>query len=259
MLPYIFTMMINGIDMAVLNRVPEVEDFLPISLSMQIPENYSLETIEAQAVIARTNLYRRLEKEDLSEIIREWREEIQEARGVWKFPDPVYERAVEATEGEILVYNGELKLIPYHEISSGRTRDGETAFHSEEFSYLKAVDSSADKDSPSYINSTYISEQQLPSQLNIEERDESGYIVSLTADGNLLEGESFAMGMGLSSSDFTMQKIGTEIRFLCKGKGHGLGLSQYGGNEMAKSGSTWDEILETYFPAMELASYTDLI
>ena len=95
----------------------------------------------------------------------------------------------------------------------------------------------------------------MPSSLNIRERESSGYIKSLSADGNLLEGESFARGMSLASTNFSVQKIGEQIRFLCKGRGHGLGFSQNGGNEMAKKGSDWKEILETYFPGMELAVY----
>ena len=124
-----------------------------------------------------------------------------------------------------------------------------------QYSYLKSVDSSADKNSPFYLNSTYISQQQMPSSLNIREREASGYIKSLTADGNILEGEAFARGMGLASANFSIQKIGEQIRFLCKGRGHGLGFSQNGGNEMAKGGSDWKKILETYFPEMELTIY----
>ncbi len=259
LLPYVVTVALNGIDTAFLNRSPEVEDYLPIVLSFQIPADYQLEAIEAQAVIARTNLCRRLqEKESITKILGEWAEEMKESYGWRKFPDTVYETASKGTEGKILTAEGELKLVPYHELSSGQTRDGEAAFHNEEYSYLKSVDSSIDKESPSYLNSTYISVQQMPSELNIEEREESGYIVSLRADGNLLEGESFAQGMGLSSSDFTIQKIGDEIRFLCRGKGHGLGFSQFGGNELAKQGMSWEEILRTYFPAMEQTDYMEL-
>ena len=259
LLPYVFTLILNGIDMAFLNRTPDVEDYLPAALSLQIPEDYKLEAIEAQAVIARTNLYRKMqEEEDMTEILGEWREEIRASTGRWKIPDSVYEEAVEETVGKILTAGGELKLVPYHEVSSGQTRDGASAFHSEEYAYLKSVDSSMDKEAPSYINSTYIAVQQMPSELNIKERDESGYIVSLDVEGNILEGESFAQGMGLSSSDFTIQRIGEEIRFLCKGRGHGLGFSQYGGNELAKEGSTWEEILEIYFPAMEQTDYMEL-
>ena len=59
--------------------------------------------------------------------------------------------------------------------------------------------------------------------------------------------------MNLASGNFSLQKIGDQYRFLCKGQGHGLGFSQYGGNELAKNGSNWEELLEKYFPAMEIA------
>ena len=60
-------------------------------------------------------------------------------------------------------------------------------------------------------------------------------------------GRAFAQGMGLSSSDFSIQKVGGEFRFLCKGRGHGLGFSQYGGNQLAREGKNWKEILEHIF------------
>ena len=160
--------------------------------------------------------------------------------------------AADATAGQVLTYQGELKLVPYHQISSGMTRDGAEVFHNEEYSYLKSVDSSQDKDAPDYVNSTYVSASQLPARLVIKKRDSAGYVTALTADGSWLEGESFREGMHLASADFSMQKVGNAVRFLCKGKGHGLGFSQYGGNEMAKEDSSWEEILEAYFPEMEL-------
>lgn len=258
-IPYLLTAAVNGMETAILNRTPDLEEYIPVVLSKQIPEDYEKETIKAQAVIARTNFLRRIkiEGEDPGNIIRENGEENEELWSVWKSWDPVYEEAVQETKGQILTAEGELKLVPYHEISGGRTRDGAKAFHSEEYSYLKSVDSSIDKKSPFYLNSTYISEQQMPSTLNVKEREETGYVVSMTADEKTLEGESFARGMGLTSSNFSIQKIGGEFRFLSKGKGHGLGFSQYGGNEMAKEGDSWEKILETYFPGMELAVYEE--
>lgn len=258
-IPYLLTAAVNGMETAILNRTPDLEEYIPVVLSKQIPEDYEKETIKAQAVIARTNFLRRIkiEGEDPGNIIRENGEENEELWSAWKSWDPVYEEAVQETKGQILTAEGELKLVPYHEISGGRTRDGAKAFHSEEYSYLKSVDSSIDKKSPFYLNSTYISEQQMPSTLNVKEREETGYVVSMTADEKTLEGESFARGMGLTSSNFSIQKIGGEFRFLSKGKGHGLGFSQYGGNEMAKEGDSWEKILETYFPGMELAVYEE--
>lgn len=258
-IPYLLTAAVNGMETAILNRTPDLEEYIPVVLSKQIPEDYEKETIKAQAVIARTNFLRRIkiEGEDPGNIIREYGEENEELWSAWKSWDSVYEEAVQETKGQILTAGGELKLVPYHEISGGRTRDGAKALHSEEYSYLKSVDSSIDKKSPFYLNSTYISEQQMPSTLNVKEREETGYVVSMTADEKTLEGESFARGMGLTSSNFSIQKIGGEFRFLSKGKGHGLGFSQYGGNEMAKEGDSWEKILETYFPGMELAVYEE--
>lgn len=254
-IPYLLTIAVNGIEMAVLNRTPDPEEYIPVLLSRQISQEYEEETIKAQAVITRTNFLRRLNEENAADILKDAEEETEGLRFLWKAPDIVYRKAAQETQGQILTAEGELKLVPYHEISGGQTRDGMEAFHSKEYSYLESVDSSIDKESKFYLNSTYISEQQMPSELNIQEREKTGYVSSLTADGEFLEGESFARGMGLASSNFTIQKIGSEFRFLSKGKGHGLGFSQNGGNEMAKKGCTWKEILETYFPAMEMASY----
>ncbi len=253
LLPYGFTIVMNGMDTALLSRSPDMEACLPVMLSVQISDEYELETIKSQAVIARTNFYRRLiQKESLSEILGEIRQNMLEGYEFWKLPGEIYEKAAEQTEGQVLTFEEELKLVPYHEISSGQTREGTEVFHNEAYTYLKSVDSSSDKNSPDYISSTYISQQQMPKVLEVEQRDASEYVMSLRADGNLLEGEAFRQGLGLASSNFTMQEIGGEIRFLCKGKGHGLGFSQYGGNEQAKTGASYQEILELYFPAMEL-------
>ena len=278
LLPYLITILINGYDMAVLNRKADPETVLPVLLAVQIDPDYEVETLKAQAVIARSNLYRKIGEtdgingsgnnnkkerdagsENFFKICQELREEFPVWRKLWEKADPVYEDAVKDTSGQILTADGELKLVPYHQISAGQTREGKLAFHDEEYGYLKGVDSSMDKEAPDYLNSTYMAKQQLPEELKIAEREESGYIVSLMADENILEAESFVTGMGIASSDFSMQKIGEQVRFLSKGKGHGIGFSQYGGNELAKEGKSWQEILHTYFPLMEVTDVNGLL
>lgn len=268
LLPYFITMLINGYDMVVLNRKADPETVLPVLLAFQIDSDYEMEALKAQAVIARSNLYRKLEESDddsksksesIFEISRELRAVIPNWWKLWEKSNTVYEEAVKDTSGQILTVDGELKLVPYHEISAGQTRDGKTAFHDEAYGYLRAVDSSADKKASDYLNSTYIAKQQLPAELKVSEREDSGYIISLTADENILEAESFVAGMGIASSDFSIQNIGDQVRFLSKGKGHGLGFSQYGGNELAKEGKSWQEILDTYFPLMELTKAEEIL
>ena len=253
LLPYFFTMAINGVDTALLARSADLEICIPALVSLQIPKNYELEAVKSQAVIARTNLYRRYkEGKDLREVLTELKDGMDKMYTYWYIPDKIYEKAAQETKGEILSLDGDLKLVPYHELSAGKTRDGEEVFHDQEYAYLKSVDSSVDKESPDYLNSTYIPQQQMPQNISVTERDSAGYAASLKADDAILEGEAFRQGMGLSSANFTIQRIGEEIRFLCKGKGHGLGFSQYGGNAKAKSGETYEAILKTYFPELSL-------
>lgn len=255
LLPYLSVSVINGSERMLLNYRPDSEVYLTAVLSCQISPDYELQTVEAQAVIARSNLFRKFaEEENRLDVLREMGKSIKN-QWKWWISDEIYEDAVENTEGKVLLVDGKLELVPYHEISGGTTRDGETVFGSSEYQYLKSVDSSADKNSPDYFSSTYISERQLPKELEIKERDSAGYVLSLQADDKILEGEMFALGMGLPSSNFSIQKTGSKVRFLCRGKGHGLGFSQYGGNELAKDGSLWEEILEEYFPEMEISTY----
>lgn len=255
LLPYLSVSVINGSERILLNYRPDSEVYLTAVLSCQISPDYELQTVEAQAVIARSNLFRKFaEEENRLDVLREMGKSIKN-QWKWWISDEIYEDAVENTEGKVLLVDGKLDLVPYHEISGGTTRDGETVFGSSEYQYLKSVDSIADKNSPDYFSSTYISERQLPKELEIKERDSAGYVLSLQADDKILEGEMFALGMGLPSSNFSIQKTGSKVRFLCRGKGHGLGFSQYGGNELAKDGSLWEEILEEYFPEMEISTY----
>lgn len=251
--PYLVTVFVNGPEAVSVNKTTDMENILPIILSEQISPEYQIETIEAQAVIARSNLMRKLQEQaDTGSILCEICNNIKQNGWVWKIPEECYETAVKNTQDQILTVDGELKLVPYHEISAGETRDGEEAFHDLQYAYLKSVDSSADKDAAEYLSSTYVSEQQLPKELAISSRDKRGYVQSLMADDNILEGTAFASGMGIASPAFSMQKLDDRIRFLSKGKGHGLGFSQYGGDVLAKEGKTWQEILHIYFPLMEI-------
>ena len=251
--PYLVTVFVNGPEAVSVNKTTDMENILPIILSEQISPEYQIETIEAQAVIARSNLMRKLQEQaDTGSILCEICNNIKQNGWVWKIPEECYETAVKNTQDQILTVDGELKLVPYHEISAGETRDGEEAFHDSQYAYLKSVDSSADKDAAEYLSSTYVSEQQLPKELAISSRDKRGYVQSLMADDYILEGTAFASGMGIASPAFSMQKLDDRIRFLSKGKGHGIGFSQYGGDVLAKEGKTWQEILHIYFPLMEI-------
>lgn len=258
LLPYLLSSVVNGAELTFLNRSYNLEYCLPVYLSMQISEESELEMTKAQAVVARTNLYY-LEKDvDLLTIFSEIEKDVDNYNNLRRIGNQKYIEAVVDTENVVLTYEGDVKMIPYHECSGGVTRDGEEVFHDSEYQYLKSVDSSWDRDSADYLNGTYLSEEQLTGEIEILEYDKAGYVLSLSLNGKILEGEAFRKGMGLASSNFSFEKVENQYKFVCKGQGHGLGLSQYGGNYLAKQGNSWREILETYFPSMSCKLFEEI-
>lgn len=260
LMPFLVTCMFQGSKGALWNKKYDMESCVPLLVSMQIPENYEKETIEAQTVIARTNLYYELERKSFFQIIRSLKDNIRKygygyvdkVVRFFSYPHKKYVKAALNTYSEILLYQDTIKLVPYHLCSGGKTRNGEEVFYSSEYSYLKVVNSGVDKESEDYIHITYISEEQLPGKVSVNERDQAGYVLSLNVDNALLEGESFRKNFNLPSSNFSIQKKGIEYQIVSRGVGHGIGFSQYGGNALAKNGKKWEEILEIYFPALEI-------
>lgn len=262
--PYAITILINGGDAALLDRAFNVESILPVVTMVQIDSHYELEAIKAQVIIARSNIYRQMqEQQDLRQVFWEIRdafnENVEKNTASFLYAGSKYEKAVAETTGEVLALENELKLLPYHEISAGKTRDGVEVLHSADYEYLKSVNSSVDKDAENFLNSVYIDQNLLTEDFSIETRDSAGYVTELLADGNILEAESFRKGMGLTSANFTIQRTEDEVRFLCKGRGHGLGFSQYGGNALAQKHKTGEEILEYYFPEMEIVDIHEVL
>jgi stage II sporulation protein D len=52
---------------------------------------------------------------------------------------------------------------------------------------------------------------------------------------------------GLRSAAFDVEVKDGYVRFFVTGYGHGVGMSQYGANEMAERGADWKEILMHYY------------
>ena len=71
-LPYFSAAAINGPEMVLAERVPDMEEYLPVIVFSQISPEMKKETIKAQTVITRSNIQRWLgEGKNLAEILRE--------------------------------------------------------------------------------------------------------------------------------------------------------------------------------------------
>lgn len=152
--PYIVTIIFNGANTTLINKKFNVEMLLPVIVSSQIEDKYEIETIKAQTIIARSNFYRTMKEEkNLAITLCQIKEEMEGKSLACVILQNKYEKAVTETEGKVIVWNKELKLVPYHELSAGQTRDGMEVFHNEDDSYLRSVHSLVDKNAKDYLNS----------------------------------------------------------------------------------------------------------
>ena len=58
--------------------------------------------------------------------------------------------------------------------------------------------------------------------------------------------------LGLNSTAFTMSVTEGKIVITTLGKGHRVGMSQYGADAMAVTGSTCQQILDHYYPGTKI-------
>ena len=79
-----------------------------------------------------------------------------------------------------------------------------------------------------------------------------GGIQTITIGGRIFTGKELRSLLGLRSTAFTLEEVGEEVRFTTKGFGHRVGMSQYGADAMAVSGSSWQEILNYYYQGTTL-------
>ena len=74
-----------------------------------------------------------------------------------------------------------------------------------------------------------------------------------------MSGEEFRNAYDLDSACFTLQDYDGKLRVTTRGAGHGLGMSQYTANRMAKGGKDYKEILEYFFPGTEIKEVTEIL
>lgn len=268
LLPWLFTVIFQGRQACPVTRTPSVEEYLPAVTAAQIPWNYPKEAIKAQTVLARSTLLLQEEEEEkqksLGEISGIFRETELNWQALEKFH--AFREAAKETQGQVLCLEGEILELPYHYLSSGRTREGKEVL-GEDFTYLPSVDTAKDLDSPLYVEGCYFTVEELTGKIEkeypgfsmgeepsieIEKTDAAGYVLEIQMGNQSFQGEKIRELLELPSSCFTVQILGDEIRFLCKGMGHGMGMSQYTAAQLALEGKTYKEILQYFFPQLEI-------
>lgn len=73
--------------------------------------------------------------------------------------------------------------------------------------------------------------------------------------GVTVKGTALRTLFDLRSTHFTASAGPEGITFHVTGYGHGVGLSQYGANALAKQGRTWQEIVAWYYTGVTVGTY----
>ncbi len=169
------------------------------------------------------------------------------------------------TEGLMITYKGEPITAVYHAMSSGRTEACENVW-GKDLPYLQSVESEGDRLSPNYISEESFTAEELKDKLSeitefsgAEEKyfgkaslTDSKTVKEITVCGNKVNGAKIRSLLNLRSSAFEVKYTDEKFVFTVYGYGHGVGMSQYGANYMAKQGSDFKEILTHYYTGCDI-------
>ena len=174
------------------------------------------------------------------------------------------EQAVSDTDGQVVLYNGRPILAVFHSSSAGRTAAAGDVW-SGDLPYLVSVDSPEGEETvPNYYSTVTFTAAEAKEKLltahpelklsgtpdrwfGAAAENDSGRVETVSVGGTDIEGTELRRIFGLRSACFTVAADSESVTFRVTGYGHGVGMSQYGANQLAREGKTWQEILEWYY------------
>lgn len=245
----------------------EIEEYVIGVVGAEMPASFDEEALKAQAVIARTYAVSTLNKgkiltdnsstqnyKDNSELKKMWGSNYD------KYYNKI-KNAVSDTKGIYLTYNGKIIDAVYHSTSNGQTENAEYVWGTSK-PYLVSVSSIYDTSNKSFNYEKFIAYTDLSKKLNMDINFDTNFNVISKTVGDRIDkiqindktytGVDLRNLLGLRSADFEISKEENGISFKTKGYGHGVGLSQYGANGMAKAGYNYEQILTHYYTGVKL-------
>lgn len=235
-------------------------------LAAALPPEADEEAMKALAVVLRTQLYRLAEEQAANRIQIEPSAYLEEyvcakAWGVDRYIlfREKAKRVINETAAQVLRdENGALIEAPYHGVSAGRTRSGSDAYP-----YLQPAESKSDVEAAQYLTVYWFEERQLHdcfpdisekewAQIMAVEETDSFYIKEVCVGEQTIDGETFREKLSLCSSAYFTSWKENGLQVICRGQGHGFGMSCYGAQQMAADGSGYEEILSHYYKAVNL-------
>lgn len=241
-------------------------------LAGEMPVTFEKEALKAQAVIARTNLTYAKEH-DQAEPEGVSNEDMRQTLGAEEYQKrfELLKSCIEETAGEVLTYKGKVVQFPYHFVSAGKTRESLKQDGKAKMPYLKSVSSIQDLKSERFLKIEFLSMKQFQNKLKaafseiefentrdlekiaaVTKRDSASYVLAVQLPGKVVSGDEFEHALSLNSPCFSIKNVDGQVRIVTKGYGAGYGMSQFGANEMAKEGASYQAILNYYYDAIEI-------
>ena len=257
------------------NKIEEIplEEYVKGVLAGEMPATFEKEALKAQAVAARSYVLKKLndnkEKEydvvdtidnqvylDEAQLKKNWGNNYEKNNNKLK-------EAIIETKGEYITYNDEIITAFFFSTSNGKTENCEEVFV-QALPYLRSVESKWDEEvSPVFNDQKEMSLSDFYTKLNLKynkkltinvlEYTKSGSIKKIKINGTTYKGTEVRTKLGLRSTYFTIKQVENNIKIETKGNGHGVGMSQYGAQGMAKNGYKYDQILKYYYSGVEIS------
>jgi stage II sporulation protein D len=269
-----------------IEKVP-LESYIQGVVASEMPAEFELEALKAQALAARTYIIRRLIAKDYSDSpegaivtdtqthqVYQNEEELRERWGL------EYERrisrinqAVNGTVGQVLTYEGRPINATFFSTSNGYTENSED-YWSAKIPYLRSVPSPWDESSPRFNDQIIMPVEEFQKKLDVKmalpasTNGTFSHILSTTSGKRVKEvkigdqvftGREVRERLGLSSSHFDFNLEEGQVIINTFGWGHGVGMSQWGANGMAKEGYSAEEIVKYYYKEIQVQDYRQWI
>ncbi|ASR45573.1 stage II sporulation protein D [Paenibacillus kribbensis] len=270
-----------------------LEEYIVGVVAAEMPPSFEGEALKAQAIAARTFITRRLLADDTSgapagadvtdtvkhqayiskaRLTREWGHSGKAAELA------KIRQAVRDTKDTIMVYEGKPITASFFSTSNGYTENSEDVW-AKAVPYLRSVSSPWDKQlAPRYTETITLSRQSVFDRLGLSRaaiaastggenmpeirvlsKTEGHRIKKIEVGGTVFTGPEMRNKLGLRSAEFTWRTEGDKIAITTYGYGHGVGMSQWGANGMAKEGHTATQILLHYYTGISFAQASRIL
>ena len=248
-----------------IEEVP-LEDYVVGVVAGEMPASFNIEALKSQAVASRTYVLKKTENNkknydvedstsnqvyiDDAQLKEKW-------QGNYESNLKKVKEAVSATKGEVILYRNTIIDAMFFSTSNGYTENSEDVFSSNE-PYLVSVSSSWDeKESPVFSSTNEFSKKNFLFNLGLDTNSEikisnikktkTGRVKSIMINQKEFTSNEIRKAFSLRSTSFSIEQTSEKIIFHVNGFGHGVGMSQYGANGMAKAGYKYQDILKHYY------------